>query len=100
MRLAAISYQPSANIMTGAMGKVRLRFFARYAEMVGRDESELSLVLPATVADVVRRARTDVPGAETLPERPLVAVNLRHVQLDAQVADGDEIALLPPLAGG
>ena len=82
------------------MGKVRLKFFALYAELVGADERELSLALPATVGDVVRRARTEIPGAASIPERPLAALNLRHVRLDAQVADGDEVALLPPLAGG
>jgi molybdopterin converting factor small subunit len=79
---------------------VRLKFFARYAELVGADERELALELPATVADVVRRARDEIPGASRIPERPLAALNLRHVQLDAQVRDGDEVALLPPLAGG
>ena len=82
------------------MGQVRLKLFARYAELVGKDELEFSVPLPATVADVVRRARAEIPGAGRIPERPLVAVNLRHVQLDARVADGDEVALLPPLAGG
>jgi molybdopterin converting factor small subunit len=27
-------------------------------------------------------------------------VNLRHVRSDAPVRDGDEVAFLPPLAGG
>jgi len=35
-----------------------------------------------------------------LPERPLAAVNLRQVKLDARVKNGDEVALLPPIAGG
>ena len=82
------------------MGRVRVKFFARYAELVGQDELQLAVPLPATVADVVRRARPEIPGAGAIPERPLAALNLRHVQLDAQVADGDEVALLPPLAGG
>lgn len=82
------------------MGRVRVKFFARYAELVGRDELQLAVPLPATVADVVRRARSEIPGAGAIPERPLAALNLRHVQLDTQVADGDEVALLPPLAGG
>lgn len=79
---------------------VRLRFFARYADLVGREEMDLDLPLPATVADVVRRAKDQWPAARQLPERPLAAVNLRHVRLEATVQDGDEVALLPPLAGG
>jgi molybdopterin synthase sulfur carrier subunit len=82
-----------------ASGRVRLRFFARYADAVGRAEALVSVALPATVADIVRWARA-LPGGEALPERPLAAVNLRHARLDTPVQDGDEVALLPPLAGG
>ncbi len=87
--------------MQGATsGTVRVRFFARYAELVGCEEAALALPLPATVHDVVSRVRLELPGARDLPERPLAAVNLRHVKLDAPVQDGDEVALLPPVAGG
>jgi molybdopterin converting factor subunit 1 len=79
---------------------IRLKFFARYAELVGQEEFELALPVPTTVAEVVRRVRAGVPGGAALPERPLTAVNLRHVRLDAPVQDGDEVAFLPPLAGG
>jgi molybdopterin converting factor small subunit len=49
---------------------------------------------------VVRRVREDLPGARALPERPLAAVNMKHVKLEARVQSGDEVALLPPIAGG
>jgi molybdopterin converting factor small subunit len=52
------------------------------------------------VRDVLERVRETVPGARSLPPRPLAALNLRQVKLDARVSDGDEVALLPPLAGG
>ncbi len=83
-----------------ASATVRVRFFARYAQLVGRELADVALPLPATVGDVVRRVRAELPGAAALPERPLTAVNLRHVKLDATVRDGDEVALLPPVAGG
>ncbi|HYK81880.1 MAG TPA: MoaD/ThiS family protein [Gemmatimonadales bacterium] len=79
---------------------MRVRFFARYAELVGRAEAQVSVPLPATVGDVVRRVREDFPQAGALPPRPLAAVNRKHARLDARVEDGDEVALLPPLAGG
>ena len=81
-------------------GTIRVRFFARYAELVGRAEAAVAVTLPATVGDVVRQVRLDLPGARDLPERLLAAVNLQHVRLDASVQDGDEVALLPPIAGG
>lgn len=80
--------------------KVRVLFFARYAELVGREEAALSIPLPATVNDVVCRVRAELPRGHELPERPLTAVNQRHVRLEAPIADGDEVALLPPVAGG
>ena len=81
-------------------GTIRVRFFARYAELVGRAEAAVAMPLPATVSDVVRLVREQLPGAHDIPERPLTAVNLRHVKLDASVRNGDEVALLPPIAGG
>jgi len=84
----------------GTPGTVRGRFCARCAELVGREETALAVPLPATVGDVVRRVRAELPGGDAIPERPLTAVNSKHVRLDAHVQDGDEVALLPPLAGG
>ena len=79
---------------------VRVRFFARYAELLGRAEADVTLPVPATVGEVVRRVRETLPGGAALPERPLAAVNLTHARYDAPVRAGDEVALLPPMAGG
>lgn len=83
-----------------APATVRVKFFASYAELVGREETGVELSFPATVDDVLRRLRRDFAWARPLPERPLAAVNLRQVGLDAPVNAGDEVAFLPPLAGG
>lgn len=80
--------------------KVTVRLFARYAEAIGADRVEVTLPAPATVADVVRALRAEVPAASALPERPLCAIDLDHVLPGTPVTDGAELALLPPLAGG
>lgn len=82
------------------MGKVSVRFFARYAEMAGCTWSAVNVETPATVADVIARVREVFPGTRDLPSRPLAALNQRQVHLDAPVGEGDEVALLPPLSGG
>jgi molybdopterin converting factor small subunit len=79
---------------------VRVLLFASYADLAGRPSVDLTLGAPATVADVLGQLRRELPAASALPDRPLVAVNLVHARLDSSVADGDELALLPPLAGG
>ena len=83
------------------MPNVTVRFFARYAELTGCESTAVRVADDAaTVADVLARVRATVPGARALPPRPLAAVNLRQVKLDARVNEGDEVALLPPLSGG
>jgi len=78
---------------------IRVKLFARYAEFVGTDEATVTVASPAKVGDVVARVRA-LPGGKDIPERPLVAVNLRQARWDAPVSAGDEIALLPPMSGG
>lgn len=82
------------------MAQITVRFFARYAELAGRETATVAVPAVATVSDVLAQLRETVPGARALPARPLAALNLRQVKLDATVKDGDEIALLPPLSGG
>jgi molybdopterin converting factor small subunit len=52
------------------------------------------------VADAVAKLRGEIPGGERLPTSPMVAVNQEHVLPSRPLADGDELAFLPPLAGG
>jgi len=80
--------------------RVRVLLFASYAELLGRTSLDLDVPAPATVADVVRHLREQVPGAAALPERPLAAVDRVHVLPGHPVGSGTELALLPPMAGG
>jgi sulfur-carrier protein len=78
---------------------VRVLLFASYAERLGLESVDVRVPLRATVREVVDRVRA-LPGGNELPPRPLCAINLAHVSLDHAVTGGDELALLPPLAGG
>lgn len=79
---------------------VRVLLFATYADLVGTGSVELPAPPASTVAEVLTHLRGAYPGAAGIPERPLVAVNQMHARLDTPVRDGDELALLPPMAGG
>jgi sulfur-carrier protein len=78
---------------------VKVLLFASYAETLGFDSVELHLEQPATVGDALERLRA-LPGGDRLPGKPLCALNLTHVRPDAPLSGGDELAVLPPLAGG
>jgi molybdopterin converting factor small subunit len=79
---------------------VKVRLFAAYAEILGQSSVDITLPFGAVVGDLLAALRQQVPKAAALPERPLCAVNLSHVLPSHVLRDGDEVALLPPLAGG
>jgi molybdopterin synthase catalytic subunit len=79
---------------------IRLLLFALYRDWAGTDEVTLELPGGATAAAAVAAARAALPGLAPLPARPAIAVNSVYTSLDARLADGDELALLPPVAGG
>jgi MoaE-MoaD fusion protein len=82
-----------------AIVTVRVLLFASYAEQLGAEALDLTLSSPATVADVIAHLR-ELPGGHLLPPKPLCARNLAHAGQDDRLSEGDEIAVLPPLAGG
>jgi molybdopterin converting factor subunit 1 len=81
------------------MFKASVLLFARYADELGSDTVTVSLPAGATAADVLAAVRS-LPGAERLPPTPIIAVNERYATLDQPVAPGDELAIIPPVAGG
>src|SRR3989440_11663933 len=72
---------------------VRVRLFAGLRERAGWSERE--------VPDVTRVA--DVWPALGLGDEPtglLYAVNREYAELDRELQEGDEVALIPPVSGG
>ena len=92
--------------MTGPAGaagadaiRVRIRLFASYAEAAGRDELDLVLSAGATAADALAAVRGQ-PWASRLPPSPAVAVTRRYAKGEIALREGDEVAIIPPVAGG
>lgn len=78
---------------------ITVLLFASYADAVGRSEIELDVEVGATVRDVIDHVRT-MGDAEKLPRAPVVAVNEQYASRDLELREGDEVALIPPVAGG
>jgi len=81
------------------MASVRVLLFASYADALGTSSMDLELAGETRVRDVVETVRKRA-GVDQLPPRPLVAVNAEYANLDDQVNDRDEVAIIPPVAGG
>ena len=74
-------------------------FFASYADAFGRDRLEIDVPAGATVSDLLRELQALDPERR-LPPSPLVAVNERYARHDHVLRPGDEVAVVPPVAGG
>jgi molybdopterin converting factor small subunit len=74
---------------------IRLCAFARYRDRLGFGELELELPDPPTLAALLAH-----PRLAGLPADALFAVNQAFQGRDATLADGDEVALMPPVSGG
>ena len=79
--------------------RVRTLFFATYRELAGAEALDVNLPAGSTAGDLVARLRSE-PRLRRLPHHPALAVNQEWAPLDTRLADGDEVALLPPVAGG
>jgi molybdopterin converting factor subunit 1 len=78
---------------------IRVLLFASYADAFGVPELPVELPIGSRVRDVLGSVRAS-PRAVSLPPAPLVAVNAEYAELDRVLADGDEVAIIPPVAGG
>jgi molybdopterin converting factor small subunit len=79
---------------------VRALLFGHYRD-AAPPGGAISVELPpgATAADLARRLAAD-PRLADLLARTRVAVNAEFAAPDAPLAEGDEIAFLPPMSGG
>ena len=74
------------------MASVSIRLFAGLRERAGWSQRDIDA---ATVADV-----WPALGLGDEPDGLLYAVNKEYAQRDRVLADGDEVALIPPVSGG
>lgn len=79
--------------------QVQVLLFASYADAFGAPEVAVTLDDGATVQDLLARVR-ELSAGHTLPPSPLVARNQSYASPDERIFAGDEIALIPPVAGG
>jgi molybdopterin synthase catalytic subunit len=79
--------------------QLRVLYFAVFRERLGRDHETIELA-DGDVAALIAALEERHPPIRALRGRYRVAVNQAMVGPEERLADGDEIALIPPVAGG
>jgi sulfur-carrier protein len=80
--------------------KVRLLFFAVLRDITGRSEAELDLAGGTRAREVWQQLRAQHAKLADYVQPPLTAINQCYESPDAELHDGDELAFIPPVAGG
>jgi molybdopterin converting factor subunit 1 len=80
--------------------RVTVRLFARLRDIAGAGDLSRDAPAGATVGDVWRGLVADFPEMSRYESSMSSAVNAEYARMGTMVADGDEIAFLPPVSGG
>jgi molybdopterin converting factor subunit 1 len=80
--------------------KIRVLYFAVFREQIGREDDVVALAPGSRVRDAIAALAQRHPPIARLRGKFRVAVNQDFSDDERELADGDELALIPPVAGG
>jgi molybdopterin converting factor subunit 1 len=80
--------------------RVTVRLFARLRELAGRESWDIEMPAGATAADAWAVIAADTPSLAPFDRAISVAVNASFARMSRPLAEGDDVAFLPPVSGG
>jgi molybdopterin converting factor subunit 1 len=80
--------------------RVTVRFFASHREATGLTTYIADVPDGSSAAEVLSSLYGSFPKLKSASVRVAFAINRNHVNPATPLRDGDELALLPPMAGG
>ena len=82
------------------MTTVTVKFFGPARDATGVASAEYQLVEPATLGTLREMVLAQYAGLASAAASLRFAVNQDYVDTDVALSDGDEVAVIPPVAGG
>jgi molybdopterin synthase catalytic subunit len=79
---------------------VRALFFASLKDIVGSRELAMDVPEGTTISDLLTQLEGRYPRFTDYRSVILTAINEEYADKTAQISDGDEIAIFPPVSGG
>ncbi len=80
--------------------RIRVLFFGLLRDLIGCSEQELELPENARLETVFDHYASQFPRVREMSDSIVMARNEEFVARDGSLADGDEVALMPPVSGG
>jgi molybdopterin converting factor subunit 1 len=80
--------------------RVTVRLFARLRDIAGSSEVQRHVPASATAEQIWRELAAEFPDLDGSRHVTSVARNREYVSWSTPLAEGDEVAFLPPVSGG
>ena len=80
--------------------RVKLLYFAVLRDIMGEEEAVVTLPEGARAESVWAMLREQHPALDRYERPPMLAINEDYATADSELKDGDELAFIPPVAGG
>jgi len=80
--------------------RVTVKLFARLRDIAGTPELTREVASGATVGSLWQQLATEFPEIASYERSISTAVNADYARRNHVLADGDEVAFLPPVSGG
>lgn len=80
--------------------RVTVRLFARLRELAGRESWPIDVSPGATAADAWQAVTQTSPALAPFGRAISVAINTNFARMSHPLAEGDDVAFLPPVSGG
>ncbi len=80
--------------------QVQLRYFAIVREKLGRAEESRHIESGTTAGELFDQLAKDYPALVPMKRATMLMVNQEYVPANHVLADGDEVAFIPPVSGG
>ena len=80
--------------------QIHVQLFSLLREKAGTETVDLDLPDHASIAQAVRVLQQRYPALEPHMENVRFAVDMEFVDAETRLAQGDELALIPPVSGG
>lgn len=80
--------------------RIKVLYFAVLRDIIGNREAEVTLEEGTTPLEVWDRLRRDHEALTRFDHPPMIAVNQTYARGEEPLRDGDELAFIPPVAGG
>lgn len=82
------------------MIQIKVKFFAAWREITGKNELEWSLNEAQTAQNLLDQLILEFPELARASSSSLLMINRRYSSREAILRQGDEVAFIPPVGGG